>query len=74
MVYTGEREGIEMNRQDNDESDDNGKDIPPRRSKRTKLKQFNDYGEIAEARDKRSKKRSHRRKTGKDDVWPDDNE
>jgi hypothetical protein len=63
-----------MNRQDNDESYDNGKDTPPRRSKRTKLKQFDDYGEVAESRDKRSKKGSHRRRTGNDDVWPDNNE
>lgn len=63
-----------MNRQENDEGYDNGKDAPPIRSKRTKLKQFNDYGEVAEARDKRSKKRSHRRRTGKDDVWPDNND
>lgn len=63
-----------MNRQEDDEIYDNFRDTQPRRSKRTKLKQFDDYGEIVEARDKRSKKRSHRRKKGKDDVWPDNND
>jgi hypothetical protein len=60
-----------MSRQADDESYDDDRDTPPRRSKRTKLKQFDDYGEVSEAREKRSKKRSHRRNTGKEDVWPD---
>jgi hypothetical protein len=50
-----------MNRQEDDEIYDNVRDTQPRRSKRTKLKQFDDYGEIVEARDKRSKKRSHKK-------------
>ena len=62
---------IAMNRHEDDDNYENGKDIPPRRSKRTKLKQFDDYEEVTAARGKRSSKRSHRRKTGKDDVWPD---
>ena len=59
-----------MNRQEDDESYENGKNTPPQRSQRTKIKQFDDYGEVVESRDKRSSKRSHRRKTNKDDVWP----
>jgi hypothetical protein len=71
VINSGERDGIAMNRHEDDESYENGKNTPPRRTQRTKLKQFDDYGEVAEFRDKRSSKRSHRRKTGKDDVWPD---
>jgi hypothetical protein len=69
-----EGNGIAMSRQEDDESYEKGKNAPPRRSKRTKLKQFEDYGEVTEFRDKRSSKRSHRKKTGKDDVWPDAND
>ena len=64
---TDEGDGIAMSRQEDDDSYENGKDTLPRRSKRTKLKQFDDYGEVTASRDKRS----HRRKRGKDDVWPD---
>lgn len=71
VINTDEGDGIAMNRQEDDESYENGKDTPPKRSKRTKLKQFDDYGDVTEARKKRSSKRSHRLKTGKDDIWPD---
>ena len=60
-----------MDRQKDDEIYDNDKDTPARRAKRTKFKQFDDYEEVTESRDKHSRKRSHRRKTGKEDVWPD---
>ena len=60
---TDEGDGVAMNRQKDDEHYENGVDVPPRRSKRTKFREFD--------RDKRSSKRSHRRKSGKDDVWPD---
>jgi hypothetical protein len=58
-----EGDGVTMNRQEYDDGYDNGNDTPPRRSKRTKFRDFD--------RDKRSSKRSYRRKTDKDDVWPD---
>jgi len=60
---TDEGDGVAMNRQEDDGLYDNGKDTPPRRSKRTKFREFD--------KDKRSSKRPHRRKRGKDDVWPD---
>jgi hypothetical protein len=66
--------GVEMKRQADDESYDNGKNAPHKRSRRTKLKRFDDYEEVSEAREKRSGKRSHRRNTGKEDVWPDTDE
>jgi hypothetical protein len=71
VISTDKGNGIAMNRQEDDESYENGNNTPPRRSQRTKLKQFDDYGEVTESRDKRSSKNSHRRKKGKDDVWPD---
>ena len=60
-----------MNRVEDDERYDNGNDVPPRRSKRTKFRDFDDGENAPASRDKRSSKRSHRRKSGKDDVWPD---
>jgi len=63
-----------MNRQEDDERYENGNDTPPRRPQRTKLKQFDDYGEVTEFRDKHSSKRSHRRKTIKDYFWPDNDD
>ena len=71
VINTDEGDGIAMNRHEDDDSYENGKNTSPRRTKRTKLKQFDDYGEVTASMDKRSSKRSHRRKTGKDDVWPD---
>jgi predicted methyltransferase len=66
-----EGNGNAMNRQEDDESYEIEKNTPPRRSQRTKLKHLEDYEEVTEFRDKRSGKRSHRPKTGKNDVWPD---
>lgn len=74
LINLSERGGIEVNRNEDDENYEGGNKTPPRRTKRTKLKQFDDYEEVTEFRDKRSSKRSHRRKTGKDDVWPDNND
>ena len=71
VINTDKGEGVAMTRQEDDERYENGKDTPPRRSQRTKLKQFDDYGEVTAGRDKRSSKRSHRLKTDKDDIWPD---
>jgi hypothetical protein len=71
VINADEGDDIAMNRQEDDESYENDKDAPPRRTQRTKLKQFDDYGEVTASRNKRSSKRSHRRKTDKDDVWPD---
>jgi len=71
VINTDEGDGIAMNRQEDDESYENDKDTPPRRTQRTKLKQFDDYEEVTASRNKRSSKRSHRRKADKDDVWPD---
>ena len=67
-------DGIAMNRQEDDQSYEIEKNTPPRRSQRTKLKHFEDYEEVTKFRDKRSSKRSHRQKTGKNDVWPDTND
>jgi hypothetical protein len=74
MINMVEGNGIAMNKQEDDESYEMEKSTPPRRSQRTKLKQFEDYGEVTESRDKRSSNRSHRQKTGKNDVWPDTND
>ncbi|MEE4111796.1 MAG: hypothetical protein V2I40_03215 [Desulfobacteraceae bacterium] len=63
-----------MSRQEDDERYENGKDTPPRRSQRTKFREFDDDETAAAHREKRSSKRSHRPKTGKDEVWPDANE
>ena len=71
VIKTDEGDGIAMNRQEDDESYENGNDTPPRRPKRTKFKQFDDNEEATAFRDKRSSKRSHRWKTVKDDFWPD---
>lgn len=60
-----------MTTQEDDERYDNGKDTPPRRRQRTKFREFEDDEKTSGLKDKRSGKRSHRRKTGKDDVWPD---
>jgi hypothetical protein len=74
VINMAEGNDIAMNRQEDDERYEMEKGTPPRRSQRTKLKQFEDYGEVAEFRKKRSSKRSHRHKTGKNDVWPDTND
>ena len=71
MINTDEGDGIAMNRQQDDESYDNGKDTPPRRSRRTKFREYDEDKDAAAHREKRSSKRSHRQKTGKDEVWPD---
>ena len=71
---TDEGDGIAMSRQEDDERFDNGNDMPPRRSKRTKFREFDDDENDASHREKRSSNRSHRRKTGKDDVWPDNDD
>ena len=68
---TDEGDGVTMNGQEDDERYDYGNDTPPRRSKRTKFREFDDVENGAASRDKRSSKRSHRRRTDKDDVWPD---
>ena len=39
---TDEGDGIAMSRQEDDEHYENGKDTPPRRSKRTKFREFDD--------------------------------
>ena len=46
-------------------------DNQPKRTKRTKFREFEDKGGTTAKRDKRSSKRSHRQKTIKDDSWPD---
>ena len=60
-----------MNRHEDDESYENDKDTPSRRTQRTKFRELDDDENAAGFGDKRSSKRSHRQKTGKDDVWPD---
>lgn len=53
---------------------DNWKDNHPKRSQRTKFRDSDDREQASGKRNKRSGKRSHRQKTVKDDVWPDDDE
>ena len=60
-----------MNRHEDDENYEDDKDIPSRRTQKTKFRELDDYENAAGFRDKRSSKRSHRQKRGKDDVWPD---
>jgi len=71
VINTDKGEGVAMTRQEDDERYENGKDTPPRRSQRTKFREFDEDENEAAIREKRSSKRSHRRKTGKDDIWPD---
>ncbi len=63
-----------MTSPEDDERYENGKDTPPRRSPRTKFREFDEDETAAAHREKRSSKRSHRPKTGKDEVWPDTND
>ena len=60
-----------MNRHEDDENYTDDKDIPSRRTQKTKFRDFDDDENDAAHREKRHSKRSHRQKTGKDDVWPD---
>jgi hypothetical protein len=71
VINTDKGDGVAMTRQEDDERYENGKDTPPRRSQRTKFREFDEDENEAAIREKRSSKRSHRRKTGKDDIWPD---
>jgi hypothetical protein len=63
-----------MTRQEDDDRYENGKDTPPRRSQRTKFREFDEDENAAAIREKRTGKRSHRPKIGKDDIWPDADE
>ena len=58
-----------MNWQEYDGVDGNGDDVPSRRSRRTKFREFENHAHAAAGRVKRSGKRSHRQKTIKDDDW-----
>jgi hypothetical protein len=60
-----------MNSHEDDEIYDTFEDIRPKRSKRTKFRELEDKDGTTAKRDKHSSKRSHRRKTMKDDSWPD---
>jgi hypothetical protein len=71
VINSDEGNGVAMTRQEDDERYENGKDTPPRRPQRTKFREFDEDENDTAIREKRSSKRSHRRKTGKDDVWPD---
>lgn len=61
-----------MGRHEEDERYDDWEDHKPKRSQRTKFRDWEDRDGAAAKRDKHSSKRAHRQKTGKDDVWPDD--
>ena len=63
-----------MNSHEDDEIYDNLEGHQPKRSKRTKFKDFDDKDGTTAKRDKHSSKRSHRQKTIKDDFWPDDDD
>ena len=60
-----------MNIHEDDEVYDDFEDIQPKRSKRTK---FRDFEGTTAKRDKLSSKRSHRQQTNKDDLWPDNDD
>ena len=60
-----------MNTHEDDHSYENLEDIQPKRSPRTKFRDYDDDNDAAAKRDKRSRKRSHRPKTVKEDLWPD---
>jgi hypothetical protein len=74
IINTDQGDDVAMTRPEDDERYENGKDTPPRRSQRTKFREFDEDENEAAIREKRSSKRSHRRKTGKEDVWPDTND
>ncbi|WP_319521873.1 hypothetical protein [uncultured Desulfosarcina sp.] len=63
-----------MTEHDDDNGYESWNDSPPKRSQRTRFREMEDWDEKAEKRNKRSGKRSHRQKTQKDDLWPDDDE
>ena len=63
-----------MGRNEDDERYDDWEGNKPKRSQRTKFRDVDDRDGTAAKRGKHSGKRSHRQKTGKDDVWPDDGE
>ncbi len=63
-----------MAQHDDDERYDDWKGNKPKRSQRTKFRDWEDRDDAAAKRDKHSSKRSHRQKTGKDEFWPDDDE
>ncbi|MGA6925073.1 MAG: hypothetical protein WBY88_05280 [Desulfosarcina sp.] len=60
-----------MDSHEDDERYENRKDTSPKRSQRTKFREYDEDENEAVIREKRSGKGSHRRKTGKDDIWPD---
>ena len=74
IINTDKGDDAAMSRQEDDERYDNGIDTPPRRSQRTKFREFDEDENAAAHREKRSSKRSHHRKTGKGEVWPDADE
>ena len=63
-----------MKSHEDDEIYENLHDNQPKRTKRTKFREFEDKDGTTAKRDKRSRKRSHRQKTIKDDFWPDDDD
>ena len=58
-----------MNSHEDDEIYDNWEDNQPKRSKRTKFRDFDDKDGTTAKWDKHSRKRSHRQKTIKDELW-----
>ena len=60
-----------MKNHEDDDIYDNLDDNQPKRTKRTKFREFDDEGDAIAKRDKHSSKRSHRQKTIKNDSWPD---
>ena len=71
VIDTDKGDIAAMTRQEDDDRYENEKDTPPRRSQRTKFREFDEDENAAAIREKRTGKRSHRPKTGKDDIWPD---
>ena len=63
-----------MKNHEDDDIYENLDDHQPRRTKRTKFRELDEKDDMIAKRDKHSSKRSHRQKTIKDDLWPDDDD
>jgi hypothetical protein len=74
FIETVKGNGVTMDSHEDDEIFENLEDIQPKRSRRTKFRDFDNKDDTTAKRDKRSSKRSHRRQTNKDGLWPDNDD
>ena len=63
-----------MNAHEDNHSYENLEDIQPKRTPRTKFREYDGEDDTIGKREKRSSKRSHRPKKIKEDFWPDADE